>query len=106
MKEKVDIISLVIKIITIIVVLISIYMIILKLTNHSPALDTIIAGIIIAIVGVLFDIFKFRGKVENYIKSSDERFVRIETKIDRIELDATELKSDIKLIKHNLGIKA
>jgi len=110
MKDKFELIM---KIVAIIIGLITIYMMILKLTNHSPTVDAIIGTIIIGNTGILGSIYKFKGKTEHFMEESKEKFARIENKVDKIELDLNDLKieskltrRDIELIKHRLGIKA
>lgn len=80
----------------------------LKLTNHSPTIETITISLtsIIggAIIKLMIDFYKFEGKVTNHMEVTKNTFVKIGNKLDKLETDINELKSDMKLIKNKLKV--
>lgn len=74
------------------IMLLVIYMLILKLTNHSPLLETVTGGMIIA---VLINI----GRTENHMETTKKTFTRIRYELDEIKkevrkIDVLEKKID------------
>ena len=74
-----------------------IYMLVLKLTNHSPLLETVIAGAVIAIVVKLFDIHHTLGRNEEQLKMHMEITKHTFT---RVWNEFSEIKKEVKKIDH------
>lgn len=90
--------------------IIAIYWIFLKLTNHSPTFEQV-GVVILGIVGSL--VFKHNGQIgelKQFKDYSEKEFVRVNTKLDKIDnelgnvkLDITSLKSDMSNIKSDIS---
>jgi len=104
--------------------LLVIYMLILKLTNHSPLLEIVIAGLVIQLLMKNSKIDNQLGRIENYMETSKRTFTKIgqefekvntridsvndrlhaiENKVDRMDERMNGMDSRLARIEHKLG---
>ncbi|MBI5064941.1 hypothetical protein HZA97_01780 [Candidatus Woesearchaeota archaeon] len=86
-----DLINLVVSILSIVCFLVVIYMILLKLTGHSPTLDEITVALSVGIGIMVINIFYTTGKFSS--------------SIEHIQEDIKELKLDLKEFKKETSSK-
>lgn len=93
----------IIRIMLIILLIIVIFMLLAKITGHSPTIDqitlTLIAAIGGAIVKLMTDFYRFEGKISAHTEITKNTFIKIGNKLDSLEDSIKKLKDNIKLIK-------
>lgn len=89
-----------------IIALIVIYMLILKLTNHSPLLETVVSGGVILLAGIMYKIGNrlscIETLLETHIETTKNTFSRVWHEIDCIKRDTNETKVKINNIEHRM----
>ncbi len=97
-----------IRVVLVILFIIGIYMLLIKITGHSPTLDqitlTLLAIIGGTIIKLMADFYRFEGKVEAHMETTKNTFMKIGNKLDSLESSVNKLKSDMRLVKHKLKI--
>lgn len=83
--------------------IIVIYWIILKLTNHSPTIEQIIAGF-----GGIISTFMFHhhyklGRLDEFKKQTEKEFERTHNKLDKIDSEISILKIDVASIRSDVS---
>ncbi len=107
-RSRMKALQMILRLILFTIFVLILYMIILKLTGHSPTLDVITITILTLIVGgltkLMADFYGFKGKAESHMEVTKNTFIKMGSKLDKLDNDVNELKSDMKLIKHKLKI--
>lgn len=76
-----------------------IYMLILKLTNHSPLFETIVAGGVGFLIVNTFKMENRFGKIENHMEVTKRTFGRIGHELDEIKKEVNGTKNEVKRIE-------
>lgn len=93
MKAKIDYFDLITKAIMWILGIAAIYMLLLKITDHSPTIDAILTTVIGIMAMGLLNLYYHFGEFNNFIKETFPRFERnIQESFDRVKEDLTEIK--------------
>ena len=73
--------------------IIAIYMLLLKITGHSPTLDTILTTFIGILAMGLLNLYYHFGDFNHFIKETFPRFEKkIQESFERVKEDLTEIK--------------
>lgn len=102
MKNKTDFLIIFFTVVSWIMSCIVIYMILLKITGHSPTLDQIVVVIVsvnFAVASTLM--FKF-GRMEEFMKSSKITFKKIGDDFNKMKVDISDIKKDVLELKSDM----
>lgn len=93
MKSKIDYFDLVTKAVMWILGIIAIYMLVLKITGHSPAIDAILTTFTGVIAMGLLNLYYHFGEFNHFIKETFPRFEKnIQESFERVKEDLAEIK--------------
>lgn len=103
MKKQIDYLDLGMKIVLWILGIALIYMLILKITGHSPTFETVTLAFI-GIFGVaLLHLYYHFGQSNTFVKETFPRFERnVKDSFDKIKEEFGEIRSELKQIKQKL----
>jgi len=103
MKQKIDYFDLVTKAVMWILGIIAIYMLILKITGHSPTIDTILMTVIGILAVGLLNLYYHFGEINNFINRTFPRFENnIKESFEKAKDDSKELKEEFKKFREDL----
>lgn len=91
--KQIDYFDLVTKTVMWVLGIIAIYMLVLKITGHSPTMDTILATFVGIMVMGMLNLYYHLGEFNSFIKETFPRFEkRVQESFEHVKEDLQELK--------------